>query len=202
MTQLPHPDKHAAILDAAQARFARFGASKVTMEEIAADLGMSKAALYYYFKTKEEIFRQVISREQDEFIAMVEGIIAENCSAAEKLMHYFEQHLSFLNELLNLKVVSIQAADSIHPIMHDLFQEFSRRETALLERIITEGKVRNEFTVDSAEETASLLLRLLLGFRLRFVKSFRDRAIEQRDIAIFEGQTKLFAKIFLKGISR
>ena len=162
MTQLPHPDKHAAILDAAQARFARFGASKVTMEEIAADLGMSKAALYYYFKTKEEIFRQVISREQDEFIAMVEGIIAENCSAAEKLMHYFEQHLSFLNELLNLKVVSIQAADSIHPIMHDLFQEFSRRETALLERIITEGKVRNEFTVDSAEETASLLLRLLL----------------------------------------
>jgi len=58
MNQTLHPDKHAIILDAAQKRFARFGVGKVTMEEISADLGMSKAALYYYFKTKEEIFRQ------------------------------------------------------------------------------------------------------------------------------------------------
>ncbi len=202
MAQLPHPDKHALILDVAQKLFARFGAGKVTMEEIAADLGMSKAALYYYFKTKEEIFRRVISREQDEFIAMVETIIAEPCGAAEKLMHYFEQHLTFLNELLNLKVISIQASDPIHPIMRDLFQEFGRREIALLEKIIAEGKERGEFDVDFSEATASLLRSLLLGLRVRFMKHFTDRAIGQDDIALFTRETKLFAKIFLKGISR
>jgi len=202
MSQNLHPDKHAAILDAPQKRFARFGLHKVTMEEIATDLGMSKAALYYYFTTKEEIFRQVISREQEEFIALVEVIIAEKCSAVEKLMHYFEQHLTFLNELLNLKLVSIQASDTIHPIMHDLFQEFSRREVALLGMIIAEGKERGEFVVDSAETAAALLTRLLLGLRFRFIRSFRNEAFDQADIAAFADEIRLFSKIFLKGISR
>lgn len=202
MTQLLHPDKHAAILDAAQKRFARFGLHKVTMEEIASDLGMSKAALYYYFTTKEEIFRQVISREQEEFIALVEAIISQNCPAAEKLMSYFERHLTFLNELLNLKLVSIQAADTIHPIMHDLFQEFSRKEVALLEKIIAEGKERGEFAVDSSEAVATLLRRLLLGLRFRFIRDFRGETFDQADIATFAGEIRLFSKLFLKGISR
>jgi len=34
--------------------FRRFGLAKVTMDEIAADLGISKAALYYYFPAKED----------------------------------------------------------------------------------------------------------------------------------------------------
>ena len=202
MTQLLHPDKHAAILDAAQKHFARFGLHKVTMDEIASDLGMSKAALYYYFTTKEEIFRQVISREQEEFIALVEAIISQNCPASEKLMHYFERHLTFLNELLNLKLVSIQAADTIHPIMHDLFQEFSRREVALLEKIIAEGKERGEFAVDSSEATATLLRRLLLGLRFRFITGFGGEAFDQAGIATFADEIRLFSKIFLKGISR
>jgi hypothetical protein len=117
-------------------------------------------------------------------------------------MHYFEQHLTFLNELLNLKLVSIQASDTIHPIMHDLFQEFSRREVALLGMIIAEGKERGEFVVDSAETAAALLTRLLLGLRFRFIRSFRNEAFDQADIAAFADEIRLFSKIFLKGISR
>ena len=202
MSPIIHPDKHAAILDAAQKRFARFGLGKVTMEEIAADLGMSKAALYYYFKTKEEIFRKVISREQEAFIALVETINAQKCSSAEKLMHYFEQHLSFFNELLNLKLVSVQASDTIQPIMHDLFKEFSKKEIALLETVLREGKQQGEFAVESAEKTAELLWRLLFGLRLRFMKSFTNSAFGEADIQSFAEEIKLFSKIFLKGISR
>jgi AcrR family transcriptional regulator len=202
MTEHPHTDKHAAILDAAQKRFARYGVHKVTMEEIAADLGMSKASLYYYFKTKEEIFCRVISREQEEFLQLVEEIISRQCPAAEKLCHYFERHVAFLNGLLNLKLVSIQAEDTFHPIVHELFQEFSRKEVALLDRIIAEGMERGEFAVESSPAAASLLRRLLLGLRLRFIKGFNNRAIEQDDIAVFIDETRLFSKIFIKGISR
>lgn len=44
------------ILEAARKRFAHFGISKTTMNEIAADIGMSKASLYYYFPDKEKLF--------------------------------------------------------------------------------------------------------------------------------------------------
>jgi TetR/AcrR family transcriptional regulator len=37
----------ALILEAAQRQFARYGLSKVTMDEIAEEVGMGKASLYY-----------------------------------------------------------------------------------------------------------------------------------------------------------
>ena len=53
-------DKIALILSASQKRFGRYGLSKTTMNEIAADVNMSKASLYYYFKNKEDIFKAVL----------------------------------------------------------------------------------------------------------------------------------------------
>ena len=53
------PEKLSKVLDAAQKRFARFGLSKTTMNDIADDLGVSKASLYYYFPDKESIFKKV-----------------------------------------------------------------------------------------------------------------------------------------------
>jgi TetR/AcrR family transcriptional regulator len=197
-----HPDKHAAILDAAQKRFACFGLTKVTMDEIAVDLAISKAALYYYFETKEEIFRQVIAREQQEFITRVEVIIKKDCTAAEMLRHYFRQHHSLLNELLNLRIVSCQSERVIHPIMRDLFREFARKERALLETILDNGKKHREFALESAETTAMMLQHVLAGLRLRFFKTAGSGEIGSREVKSFSREIKLFAKIFIQGITR
>ena len=194
-------EKKAHILDAAQKRFAHYGLSKVTMDEIAADLGMSKAALYYYFQTKEEIFREVIAREQQEFIDRVAVIIEEKCPAAEKLRHYFDQHLTFFNELLNLKIIHVHADDAFHPIMHELFREFSRREAALLETILHTGKTHREFTIDSAEKTASLLQHVLQGLRIRFLKKFEHGGFDETEIKKFAQEIRLFSVYIIKGIS-
>ena len=61
-------EKQAVILDAARKRFAYYGFSKVTMDEIAADVGLGKASLYYYFPTKEGLFVEVIKDEKSQFL--------------------------------------------------------------------------------------------------------------------------------------
>jgi AcrR family transcriptional regulator len=201
MTHIAQSDKQSAILDAAQKRFAHYGLTKVTMDEIAADLGISKAALYYYFSTKEEIFRQVIAREQREFIRLVEKTIETQKNAEEKLRQYFRHYLTFFNELLNLKIVSVQTVDIIHPLMSDLFREFAEKERALLEVILQYGKKTGEFAIDSPRKTASLVLHLLQGLRMRFFKTVRHRDLAETDIETLQQEIKLFAKIFLKGIN-
>lgn len=45
-----------AILKAAEARFAREGIDGASMREIAEDVGITKAALYYHFKSKDELY--------------------------------------------------------------------------------------------------------------------------------------------------
>ncbi|MEO5967356.1 MAG: TetR/AcrR family transcriptional regulator, partial [Ferruginibacter sp.] len=53
-------DKKEAILEAAYKRFAHYGVNKSTMEEIASDLNISKASLYYYFPDKLTIYAEVL----------------------------------------------------------------------------------------------------------------------------------------------
>src|SRR6187431_1062469 len=50
------------IIEAAQKRFAHFGVGKTTMNEIADDLSLSKASLYYYFPDKLNLYAAVLQK--------------------------------------------------------------------------------------------------------------------------------------------
>ncbi|MFT4022910.1 MAG: TetR/AcrR family transcriptional regulator [Flavihumibacter sp.] len=53
------------ILHGARELFIHFGFRKTTMEDIARKIGKSKSALYYYFKTKEEIFDAMAQEDME-----------------------------------------------------------------------------------------------------------------------------------------
>ena len=51
---------YAQILESAERHFVRFGYERTTMNQIAQDIGLSKGALYYFFKNKSELFCKVV----------------------------------------------------------------------------------------------------------------------------------------------
>jgi len=55
------------IINSASILFERYGARKTTMEDIAREVGKGKSTLYYYFKSKEEVFEQVLHHEFHNF---------------------------------------------------------------------------------------------------------------------------------------
>ena len=65
------------IIEAARKRFAHYGLSKTTMTEIGTDIGMSKAALYYYFADKERLFIAVIKKDIGEFESAVKELLGK-----------------------------------------------------------------------------------------------------------------------------
>src|ERR1051325_6834770 len=54
--------KRQLILEAEQKRFSHFGVDKTTMNEIADDLALSKASLYYYFPDKLSLYAAVLKK--------------------------------------------------------------------------------------------------------------------------------------------
>ncbi len=74
-------EKELMITEAARKRFAHYGFSKVTMDEIATDVEMGKASLYYYFPTKEDLFRAVLIQEMNELKKNIEVILKESETA-------------------------------------------------------------------------------------------------------------------------
>jgi AcrR family transcriptional regulator len=68
------PGGRQRILDVARAAFIERGYADVSMQEIADAAGLTKAAIYYHFKDKEELFQQVLVEEVDRLCA---GVAAE-----------------------------------------------------------------------------------------------------------------------------
>jgi TetR/AcrR family fatty acid metabolism transcriptional regulator len=76
----PRPDvseeRRAQIIEAALACFTRQGYVNTTIDDIAAESGLSKGAIYWYFKSKDDVF-------QAAFISMFEDVGAESMAALQ-----------------------------------------------------------------------------------------------------------------------
>ena len=82
-------EKRDAIILGAYTQFRIYGYRKTSMEDIARELGISRASLYSYFENKDEIFRSVSLHLHEEALAAAEQSLAgdwSNENVAEKLV--------------------------------------------------------------------------------------------------------------------
>jgi AcrR family transcriptional regulator len=73
-------DTHARILDVASRQFRERGYSATSLKEIAAEVGVTKAALYYHFDSKTAILRALV----EPMFAAIEEVLTQgvDCSTA------------------------------------------------------------------------------------------------------------------------
>jgi len=193
-------DKEELILQAAQRRFAAYSYSKVTMDEIAEDIGLAKASLYYYFPTKEAIFRSVVQHEQEEFLARAKEVLAQDNSACNKMMEYVRLRMKLTERLSNLSQIHQPAWHDVKPIFNELFKTFVQHELHYVTQILQEGRKSGEFHLEEPKKTASMILHVLQGLHLRFFRGYDQQAINESDRELFEHETLLFIKTILHGI--
>ena len=90
------------VIATAQKLFQKFGFSKTTMEDIAKAMGRGKSTLYYYYKSKDEIFEAVILKEADEVFSTVSEATRKASSAEEKLQAYLKTSFETIKSRMNL----------------------------------------------------------------------------------------------------
>jgi AcrR family transcriptional regulator len=77
------------IMEGARALFFRFGFSKVTMDEAAENLGMSKKTLYRFFPSKEDLLEEITRTHMAECDAHLSAICEEkDVDPLDKLKNY------------------------------------------------------------------------------------------------------------------
>jgi TetR/AcrR family transcriptional regulator len=193
--------KEELIVEAARKRFAYYGYDKVTMDEIANDVGLGKASLYYYFPTKEALFKTVTQREQWGFKARVDEILRSDLSSSDKLRRYAEQRVELFRIFHNLAKLTVEFSE-FRPVIGDLFKEFARWETRTLQHILESGNSSGEFTIVNPPLTAKTLLHVVQGLRLRTLKHATDGPIGDKHIQELRAETTLIIELLLSGIVR
>src|ERR1700753_3205026 len=88
--------KREKILEASYQRFLHYGYSKTTMNEIAGDLSMSKALLYYYFPDKSQLYVAVMRKLSQEFIKTLIARVAESTGLLGAFKAQIDTHHEFM----------------------------------------------------------------------------------------------------------
>jgi len=192
--------KEQLILIAARRRFAHYGFSKVTMDEIAGDVGLAKPSLYYYYPTKENLFRAVIAQEQSRFIRDMDNLITRGIPASTKLRKYVGVRFRLFRELVNLNALSFRTWSEVRSMSGDLFKNLEKQELKAIHRILTLGKSSGAFSCVSPHRTAVLLLHVLHGLRLRVIRGEEGRPVTDEAYAELKKESEHFVDIVLNAL--
>ncbi len=83
------------VLAAVEAVVAGFGFGEATIERIADHLGISKSSLYFYFKNKNEMFSELLARENELFLSEYRGVRDSFTQPTEQLYAYLVLQTAF-----------------------------------------------------------------------------------------------------------
>ena len=86
------------MLDVAHARFAAHGYAAVTMDDVAADAGVTKPLLYAYFGNKERLYLACMERAGDAMFATVGEAVSHADSPADALRRGLHAFFAFVDE--------------------------------------------------------------------------------------------------------
>ncbi|VAW94837.1 Transcriptional regulator, AcrR family [hydrothermal vent metagenome] len=160
-------DLRELILDAAVARFQRYGYGKTTMAEIAKDSDMSAANLYRYFKNKQDIAAVCAGRcmnEQQNL--MCEFVRQSHSNAAETLRIFVVEGLKSTHQMYLEQPKINELVEFIASERQDIVHKKIQAQHNLITEILAQGNKSGEFNITDLVVTARAVQNALVKFNV------------------------------------
>lgn len=154
-----------AILDATDRLLATRGFRRVTMDDIAAEAGVSRRTIYMYFPSKEEVGLSSIDRVVEQTYGHL-AELATGKGAPDEILR------AVLVERVLRRVDSVSAyrtsLDELFEVVRPAYMARRKlhfeREVALVAGVLAAGRACGCFELDDAEATAATLIKATNAF--------------------------------------
>ena len=151
-------DKQSEIFAAALRLFQAQGYHGTSMQDLADAVGMQKASLYYYFRSKQELLVRVCELGTGAFAQELEEIVASDLRATEKLQRAIECHLVALCEQLDLFTVFLREQKFLADAEKKKLRGEGKHHAELLAVILQQGIDAGEFRAVNVPVTTLAIL--------------------------------------------
>ena len=156
-------EKKTIITKVARQIFSKYGFLKTTVDDIAKAARIGKASIYHYFKSKEELYVNVVEKEHQLLIKEIEDAICKETNPKKKINVYIINRMKYLNELAN-----VYSALKDEYLEHYAFTERIRekhfnKEMEILQSILKEGVERDIFEIEDIGLTTFAIITALKG---------------------------------------
>jgi len=173
--KVDHEQRRQDIADTAVRMFSQVGYENVSLIMIAAASGVSRTALYQYFRDKREVMDAAILSVTDQIARDSVKILGERISAnrrLEKVCHTVAEvmfaHKDFLVAVFDFVIGMVRSRDGVEPGL----AQFTAGTRKVIRHLIEQGKKRGEYdnsldvdvTADVIySEFESCAMRIVLG---------------------------------------
>ncbi|HLS85937.1 MAG TPA: TetR/AcrR family transcriptional regulator [Burkholderiales bacterium] len=136
--------------------FERRGYHGATTQDIAEELGIRQATLYYYFRSKEAALEQVCLLGVEIYVQRAEAIAARKASASERLRALIHNHLAPLSDQPAYVRVFIRERRYLPDDARHKVGKLARRYETVFESVIKDGIKAGDFRRDAQPRLTAL----------------------------------------------
>lgn len=183
-----------AIIVAAKGLFSRFGLGKTTMEDIATASKKAKSTLYYYFKSKEEVFSSVIMQEITGLKSAISKAVRNEDDPYYKLRKFVSTRLEYLSKKADQYTAIREEYLKNYEFIKELLDEYSRWEISTIKDIIEYGRGKGFFEITDSVGVSRAIFFALKGLEYPWAVNLSKNELEK--------SAEILLDILLKGVSR
>lgn len=145
------------IIAAAAKVFKDKGYHAATTRDIAAEVGIQQATLYYYISSKEELLYLVVREPIVRLYSQVEEIVKASIPTRRKIERAMHAHLAAFDENYPHMFVYVQELPHLIDTLHDKIRESPERYQHLWEELLQQGLTAGELRAE-LDVTATVFL--------------------------------------------
>jgi AcrR family transcriptional regulator len=168
------------------------------VDTIARRAELSKGAIYLYFKSKEEIYAQILLRDIDKFHDRVETLLDTSKSASDNLRQFAEVYAAFFlsdRELFRIFMNFMLQHNPVNftPKINDHIVKSTNQTVSIIEQILQMGMERGEFPgCQNVRVCRNAFWGLLNGIIALHLFAGREETREERVLVQLRGGIELF----------
>jgi AcrR family transcriptional regulator len=182
------------ILSVAARMFGKYGFRKTTVDEIARTAHKAKGSVYYYYKSKEELFLAVVCREINVLKTGLTRIILDSQDATGMIRNYLYSRMILMKDAVNYHESLKADFGDDFSFLAECRQEFTRFEIELMKAILDRGVRENKFQIKDTQATAQVIILAMKAIEIPFY--------HQRKIAEYEQTIVELLDILIKGLEK
>ncbi len=186
------PDMTAKIIDGARRCFFQHGFTRSTMSMIAEYSGCSRVTLYKYYKTKEDLFRELCLGFIRERVAESETLLTKEMTIWQKLESILASYIVSPFEEIGSDIISSDLVSATRTLVPEVRDERDHQLSLLLNRLIDDACQKNEISIEDTgiepAELAEMIKLVMAGMAELRVNDLRGQA--QRVVSVLNRALK------------
>jgi AcrR family transcriptional regulator len=153
------------ILEAAAQAFSKSGYDGTSLAEIARAVGIKTPALYYHFKSKNEILYAYLVRSGEQIFSAVQmAVVTAGDDPKQRLCAYVKAYIRTQLEMIdtmptvNTVIFSATVSKALTRSQYKWIQDWERKMIGLVRDILEDGKKEGQFEFKNLAPTAFFLM--------------------------------------------